>query len=216
MTPLAAIVVGHNSVAQGAVRVTDGVTEFEWNNRLAGMIKSHNPGLIQVFNRVRGRGYSAEIDEVYSKVDASGAKLVVELHFNGAGDPSVKGGETLSSGSNGSMKLANIVRRRVDGVLGGPDRGVKVKKRTDRGGRSLHAGRAPAVLDEPYFGSNAESCAVADDAMDELAEAYYRSICEYLEIPIIATAPPVTAPPAVSREYETLRAVYKLVRPYFE
>lgn len=34
------IIVGHNSKSQGAVRVTDGKTEFQWNTDLARKIKA--------------------------------------------------------------------------------------------------------------------------------------------------------------------------------
>ena len=61
------------------------------------------------------------------------------------------------------------------GVLGNADRGVRVIGRRDRGGRSLWQGRAPAVLIEPYFGSNAKECQIAQTHMDELAEAIYRA-----------------------------------------
>lgn len=68
-----AIVVGHNSRAQGAVRVTDGRSEFDWNGELAGLIQSHDPDAVRVFRREAGGGYSAEIDRVYRAVDEWGS-----------------------------------------------------------------------------------------------------------------------------------------------
>jgi len=47
-----AIVVGHNSRARGAVRVTDGAPEFDWNGHLAELIQLHDPANIRVFRRV--------------------------------------------------------------------------------------------------------------------------------------------------------------------
>lgn len=169
-----AIVVGHNSRAQGAVRVTDGRTEFDWNGELAGLIQSHDPQNIRVFRREPGGGYSAEIDRVYRAVDEWGADCSIELHFNASANRRANGCLMLSSGTSGSMRLARAVQRRCAGVMGGNSRGVQTRRRHERGGRSLWQGRAPAILTEPYFGSNARECLVASQHMDELAEAIYR------------------------------------------
>lgn len=169
-----AIVVGHNSRAQGAVRVTDGRSEFDWNGELAGLIQSHDPDAIRVFRREAGGGYSAEIDRVYGAVDEWGAHCSVELHFNASANPRANGCLMLSSGTKGSLKLAHEVQWRCAEVMGGNDRGVQVRRRHQRGGRSLWQGRAPAILTEPYFGSNAAECVTAQQHMDELAEAIYR------------------------------------------
>jgi N-acetylmuramoyl-L-alanine amidase len=176
-----AIVVGHNSRARGAVRVTDGVPEFEWNGHLAELIRLHDPANIRVFRREAGGGYSAEIDRVYAATDAWGAACTIELHFNAAADARANGGLTLSSGTDGSLRLAREVRERCAAVLGNTDRGVQVRGRHDRGGRSLWQGRAPAILTEPYFGSNAAECMTADAAKDELAEAIYRGARAFIE-----------------------------------
>lgn len=170
-----AIVIGHNARAQGAIRVTDGRTEFDWNGELAELIKQHDASAVGIFRRERGGGYSAEIDRVYAQTDAWGADCTVELHFNGSENPKSNGCLMLSSGTKGSMKLSTSMQKHCVGVLGNADRGVRVIGRRDRGGRSLWQGRAPAVLIEPYFGSNARECQIAGTHMDELAEAIYRA-----------------------------------------
>lgn len=176
-----AIVIGHNSRAQGAVRATDGRTEFDWNGELAGMIKAHDPNSIKVFRREKGGGYSAEIDRVYAQVDEWGADCSIELHFNGSEDPHANGGLTLSSGTKGSLALAGAVQSRSTDALGVQDRGIRTLGRRDRGGRSLWQGKAPAILTEPYFGSNPRECVKAQMHMDELAEAVFRGACEFLD-----------------------------------
>lgn len=175
-----AIVVGHNSRAQGAVRVLDGRTEFDWNNELADLIQDHDKRAVRVFRREWGGGYSREIDRVYAEVDHWGADCSLELHFNASANKKANGGETLSSGTKGSLWLAENIRSRVSSVMGNKDRGIRVVKRHERGGRSLWQGRAPAVLTEPYFGSNISECITALHHMDELAEAYYRGAAAFL------------------------------------
>lgn len=182
MTNKIAIVVGHNSRAQGAVRCTDGRTEFDWNGELASLIQAHDEANIRVFRREPGGGYSAEIDRVYAAVDRWKAKVSIELHFNGSANSKANGGLTLSSGSEGSLALAQAVQARSVVALGVNDRGVQVRGRFDRGGRSLWQGRAPAIMTEPYFGSNARECVLAQQHMDELAEAVYRGAMDYLKV----------------------------------
>lgn len=170
-----AIVVGHNARAQGAVRVTDGRTEFDWNGDLADMIEDIDPASVKVFHRVAGGGYSAQIKRVYGQVDTWGADVSLELHFNAAGK-TAHGCETLSSGTAGSLALAERVQAAIVADLPVSDRGVKLRPRGQgRGWLSLWAGRAPAVLLEPYFGSNAAECHMADDYKEVLAESIYEA-----------------------------------------
>lgn len=205
-----AIVVGHNARGQGAVRVTDGVTEWAWNTQLAKLIKAHDPEGVGIFFRdPAAGGYSREIDKVYAEVSASGAKLSMELHFNGNDNPAASGGETWSSGSKGSLRLAKLVRERVDAVMGNDNRGIKIAKRHDNGGRSLWQGRPPAILTEPYFGTNAAGCLLATERMDQLAEAYYRSALEFLGRPLTET----TSPPADLTNQQVILKIYNLVKP---
>jgi len=170
-----AIVVGHNVKAQGAIRCTDKRTEFDWNSELAGLIWDHDPEAIKVFHRQSGGGYSAEIDRVYAQTDAWGADVTVELHFNGSGNPAAEGCLMLSSGTKGSLALSRAMQAECLAVMQNRDRGVRILGRKDRGGRSLWQGRAPAVLIEPYFGSNAEDCVRSHNRMDQLAEAIFRA-----------------------------------------
>lgn len=162
------IVIGHNTKAQGAVRATDGRTEYDWNGDLAAAIAQHLPPMYRVFRR-HPIGYSAEIRQVYAEADAWGADATIELHFNAAGVGST-GTETLHSGSSGSVALAKEVQAGMLRALGLRNRGMIERKRgSGRGWESLHAGRAPAVLIEPYFGSNPKDCAAADAGFERLA-----------------------------------------------
>jgi len=170
-----AIVIGHNAKAQGAVRCTDGRTEFDCNGELAELIRSHDKSNGRIFKRITGGGYSAEIGRVYSASDSWGADCTFELHFNCSVNPAANGCLMLSSGTRGSMALAEAMQAHCVAVLGNADRGVRIIGRRDRGGRSLWQGRAPAVLIEPYFGSNPAECLTAEQHKDELAEAIYRA-----------------------------------------
>jgi N-acetylmuramoyl-L-alanine amidase len=175
-----ALVVGHNPASQGAVRATDGRTEYDWNGDLAAAIMANAPAMYRIFRRPSGKGYSAEIRETYAAVDAWGAAASIELHFNG-GAASATGTETLTSGSSGSRRLAGWIQPAMVGALGLRDRGIIARGKSDRGGASLHAGRAPAILIEPYFGSNKGDCAAADRNYSALSRAIHQACAAYLK-----------------------------------
>lgn len=170
-----AIVVGHNARAQGAVRRDTGETEFSWNSRLAALIEDAAvayPGVyVKVFFRRDVGGYSREIADVYQRTDAWGADATAELHFNSAASELATGTETLTSGTKASLRFAEAVQDEMLDALGLRDRGEKYVPPTGRGGKSLHFGRAPAILVEPYFGSSPKGLAATDEAHEQKALA---------------------------------------------
>lgn len=175
-----ALVIGHNARAQGAVRATDGRTEYDWMADLAAAIQAAQPAMYKIIRRPAGKAYSAEIKEAYGAADAWGAVATVELHFNG-GPPAATGTETLTSGTTGSLRLAKLIQPAMVGALGLRDRGLVTRKRGDRGGESLWVGRAPAVLIEPYFGSNPEDCRAADRHFSALARAIHGACTAFVK-----------------------------------
>lgn len=193
MSKRIAIVVGHNAKARGAVRVTDGQTEYEWNTDLAQMIQQIDPDHVRIFYRAPGLSYQSQIDKVYAEVNAWNPACSVELHFNSVADPRPSGCLTLTSGSSGSRRLCGLLQSAMQGVLGNRDKGIRVRKRGDLGGRSLWQGRAPAAMTEPFFGSNAADCHLADLHKDKLADAIYRACADFVGLP--SGNAPVIDPP---------------------
>ena len=172
-----AIVVGHNARSQGATRRDTGESEYSWNGRLAKMIEAHAARScveVKTFRRTPGGGYSREIDRVYGQVDRWNADASIELHFNASENPRATGVETLSSGYSRSLILAAHVQAAMVDALALRSRGVKVRSKSQRGGRSLHAGRCPAVLVEPFFATSQKGLGASDEdaEMDELAASY--------------------------------------------
>ncbi len=182
-----AIVVGHNSEKQGAVRGDTGETEFVWNSDLAKMIEGEAqayPDLeVKTFYRQPGLGYTREIRRVYEETDRWGANATVELHFNSSASPNASGTETLTSGTPASMALAVSVNQEMVAALGLKDRGVKTRSASDRGGASLMSGRAPAVLIEPFFGSSEKGQKATDSTTEKraLAEAIVRGVASSMD-----------------------------------
>ncbi|MFY0619127.1 N-acetylmuramoyl-L-alanine amidase [Shimia sp.] len=172
-----AIVVGHNAHAQGAVRQDTGETEFSWNSRLADIIKERAARFPSIEVRVFFREYmgstTREVRDVYRQTDLWGADATCEHHFNSHSTTSATGTETLTSGTKSSVHFAEAVQEEMLSALGLRDRGEKYVSREGRGGKSLHFGRAPAILVEPFFGSSPKGLAATDEhhEMVRLADA---------------------------------------------
>lgn len=173
-----AIVVGHNSRSQGAVRRDTGESEYVYNGKMADYMErvGHEFGLdVKAFRRTAGGGYTSEIRRVYGQVDYWGADASIELHFNAAGSSAATGTETLSSGSSKSLKLAEEVQMSMVETLGLRDRGIVIRnsRTKGRGYVSLVSGRAPAILTEPFFASNVGDMASSDSEYErqKIAEA---------------------------------------------
>ena len=173
-----AIVVGHNSARQGALRTDTGESEYVWNNRLALLMSDLAPEFgitTKIFRRVDLGSYTRELAAVYSDVDRWGADASIELHFNSFVEAAASGTETLSSGTAASLRFATAVQEEVVAALGLSDRGVKTR-REGRGAASLISGRAPAILVEPFYGTSAKGQRSTDEAHEQeaLARAYLR------------------------------------------
>lgn len=176
-----AIVVGHTAKAQGAVRRADGVTEFVWNSDLAAKIKGIGGETVKVFVRDPALSLRAGLTATYRAADEWGADCAIELHFNSSTNVSAMGAECLTSGSVSSRALCALLQAAMVRALDARDRGLLVRNKPgDRGSISLLAGRAPAALIEPFFGSNKERAKVADARKDDLAHAIYDAAAAFV------------------------------------
>jgi N-acetylmuramoyl-L-alanine amidase len=184
-----AVVVGHNSVAQGATATTPiGRSEFDFNNVVAnamvGEAAVYNIAAKR-FNRRNHDHYEQEIEVVYDEVDSWGADCAVELHFNSYDSPTATGTEMLHApGSARGKALALDLKDEVRALLELPLRnggsGVKALQRGDRGYSSVVASATPTVLIEPFFGSNSGDCLkVASVGEAGLARAYLRAVRDW-------------------------------------
>lgn len=206
-----AIIVGHNAKLSGHDALGSIIpSEYVFNGAIAeamvGISKNIPTLEIKVFRRVYLGSYGAEIKKVYKEVDDFGADISIELHFNAYSAKS-NGTETLSSGSKKSLALAHFFQSSMLSELGLVDRGVKVRSRSELGGGALHAGRAPAILVEPFFGSNLKDTQAAERlGINGFAGMYLAAIVSYgLESGLINESdikgdtqePSNPAPPAV-------------------
>jgi N-acetylmuramoyl-L-alanine amidase len=176
MTFKLGIVVGHTATSAGAKGI-DLPPEYHYHREVADRMADHakqaygstaaRPMQVKIFLRdgIKVQGAYRAVDQWVGSDPAA----TVELHYNAA-TPSAHGTETLSSGSSGSRALANRVQSGLVALLGTRDRGIRIRNRSNRGRGWLNlvAGRPPAVITEPAFGSNAVDAALLRDRRFEI------------------------------------------------
>jgi N-acetylmuramoyl-L-alanine amidase len=173
-----ALIVGHDIREQGAVSCS-GETEFVFNSRLAGRIEemcvaAGGVELVRVWRAPRGYA------RLPGAINATGADLAVELHFNAATGLAT-GTETLClAGSQLGTEYAKIFQSNMVSAMGLISRGVKPTLASGRGGLFLSKTAMPAVLLEPFFGDNPADWSRANERFNDLALSVARSIREVL------------------------------------
>lgn len=179
-----AVIVGHNKKAKGAYAEQPvGKSEFQFNSLVAEIMRktaNSDPELeIAVFKRLPISSYSAQIDEVYSRVNKWEPELAMELHF----DWQAGAGVVLMihyPGSSDGNRYAKMLSRNISEIMQTDRASVIVRAKNARGGRSLWACKCPIVMTEPFDCSNIEHREkVAELGEKAFADAYLRSAKEY-------------------------------------
>ena len=176
-----AICVGHSRPGdRGAVSVAD-VSEHAYNARIAELLAvalDNRRVACQVINRYEGKSYGSAMTWLAAKVREIKADLAVELHFNASDTRAATGHEWLYlSGSPGGRETARCLDRSMR--LRFPQhhaRGCKALGPSDRGAQFLLKTHCPAIIAEPFFGTNADDWAMVAENQDVLALALAEGI----------------------------------------
>jgi len=184
-----ALIVGHRKDRDGVYAPAPlSIGEWAFNNEIALSVEKffHYNGDIQVkvfYRTPQGGSYSREIDDVYERADAWIGKLkgaTAELHFNdlrtkNSPKNGVSGKETIYSGSSSGKKVAEIFHR--NNSIQTKDRGLKIRTKGARGGRSVHVSKHPSVLLEPFDGRNdSDRVKAAEHGTDGFSQDIIKSI----------------------------------------
>lgn len=154
-----AICVGHSRPGdRGAVGVAD-VSEHAFNVPVAQLIAEvlDEHGIASmVIDRYAGKSYGEAMTWLAAKVREIKADLAVELHFNASDVRAATGHEWLYlTGSAGGREIARCLDRNMRGVFSKlHPRGAKAIGPSERGSQFLLKTRCPAVICEPFFGTN--------------------------------------------------------------
>ena len=118
--------------------------------------------------------------ELMQRVNATGARCAIELHFNGFSDPRAQGSEMLHwHTSEQGRLLADLLQQYTVRTLRVHDRGLKPVQR-GRGAAFLRGTRMPAVICEPAFGTNYGDAWKLLTRQMQLVEAYAGAITDFL------------------------------------
>lgn len=173
------IVVGHTPtvIDGGAYNNTFGMSEFDYNNRLAPVLAE----------KLRILGYTPVIiyRDTYSSLPAlindilGRDSIALSLHCNAAnGKPN--GAETLYwHTSTKSRKLAECILGEIVGALGERDRGIKPVGNGGRGASVMRDTVMPLTLIESFFIDSDKSLGNGLDKIVPLADAIAKGVHEY-------------------------------------
>ena len=158
------LIVGHTARAGGAFSETLQSYEYDYWKKVANlMLERNNVGNTTLSVHLRDNGTRRAYDEASRSVKHATQHIpfIMELHFNASVNRTASGIETLAIASDmKACKTAAAVSRSLEKSTGARLRngdGVKRLHVGDRGYVNLtYAGGKPAVLIEPFFGSNAE------------------------------------------------------------
>lgn len=180
--PVLAICVGHSRYNDlGAVACDDETPEWAYNLKVAKAFEEALSVPSVVIAEYTGSGYSEAMSNLCETLSQLGVDAALELHFNAA-SPSAHGTEMLYWRNSASSKeLAQCLQDSVLHTFNTRDRGIKAKSTGDRGAKFLRETPCPAVIVEPFFGSNEEDWENFKDRHDELGQALAEGFTKYHE-----------------------------------
>jgi N-acetylmuramoyl-L-alanine amidase len=191
MTATIAICIGHSRKIQGrraggAVSIGQ-ISEWEYNSTLATLIASDLERYqirSVIIDDYQGNGYGTAMRWLAGHLREMGVDAAIELHFN-AGPPTARGHEWLHwHSSRRGRDLAQAIddefrQQLMPSIL--PARGLKPRTAKDRGAEFLRLTHCPAVICEPFFGSNHQDWSIATHYQGKIALGIANGIDEWLE-----------------------------------
>lgn len=173
-----AICIGHSRIGdQGAVSV-GGVNEWIYNQEVGKLLQANleRKGIkATLITHYPQRTYGTAISWLRDKLNHIGATLAIELHFNASDNPDAKGWEFLyAATSSRGLHLAHcLAKAHVNGIgRYQAARGLKALTKGDRGALFLHRVKPPAVIAEPFFGTNLSDWKQYQNQARYLADCY--------------------------------------------
>ena len=178
-----ALCVGHSRQGDSGAASIDGTTEWDYNSDLAERIAAKTQQEIRVYNAYGGKGYTSAMRWLAKKLKKDGAEFAIELHFNAA-SPSATGHEWLywNTSTNGRLLARSLRDSMEDAFPQFTSRGIKARGKGSRGASFLRLPNCPAVIAEPFFGTNQDDWQLAKDHRDGLATAITGGIVLYNEL----------------------------------
>jgi N-acetylmuramoyl-L-alanine amidase len=182
-----AVCVGHSRKGdQGAVSV-GGVSEWAFNKSVAGILKDQlkQRGIYAiVIDDYPAATYSGAMRAVSKEIDKHNVDIAIELHFNSFSSSSAEGFEYLhyESSAKGKKLAICLEKAHEEAVQPQKNRGIKAIGSKGRGGGFLRSVRPPAVICEPFFGSNPKEWVLLGQKPSVVAGIYANGIAKYFDV----------------------------------
>jgi N-acetylmuramoyl-L-alanine amidase len=188
-TPKIGLCVGHsrqtNGHPEGGAVSVGRIQEWKFNRELALLISAEltRQGIASVIvDHYEGGSYGAAQAWLGGHLAAQGVTVALELHFNSSDSIAATGHEWLYWHTSAAGKRL-AVSLNAEMRLALPDlkaRGAKPLAATDRGAGFLQQTRCPAVICEPFFGSNPSDWALAVGYKPTIARVIADGVSEFL------------------------------------
>ena len=182
---LVAICVGHSRAGDKGAVNSEGVSEWAFNQPLAQRVceliqeSGHATVLVDHYG---GTSYSSAMLWLAKRLKELKVDTAIELHFNSAG-PYANGHEFLHwfCSPKGLKLAAELSRSLAKAFPNQKNRGLKQINSEDRGGLFLRKTHCPAVICEPFFGSNPTENLLFSSKKEDLAQAYASGVLNYID-----------------------------------
>lgn len=164
-----AVIVGHTIGAdKGAYSAYLKKSEQPYNTEVANALKACAPNMYDVYTH-KLQSYYERQKFIAGVLNKQNYDLVIELHFNAA-SPAANGTECLyyfssTKGKKAAQTIAAGLAYTFDTTVRG-DKGARaLSNKDDRGYWFVYLPKAPAIIVEPFFGSNPEALKFADTSL---------------------------------------------------
>jgi N-acetylmuramoyl-L-alanine amidase len=179
-----AICVGHSRPGDSGAVSVGGISERTYNGQLAKIIRAQLEAAdheCEVIDAYQGGTYGTAMRWLGRKLATIRATVAVELHFN-FGAEEIEGHEWLYwRDSNAGRLLARALERNM--IMEFPAakrRGIHGLTPKEPGAEFVRATPCPAVICEPFFGSNAREWREANQYRTELAAVIARGLTDWI------------------------------------
>ena len=178
---LIGICVGHSRKGDNGAVSTSGASEWQYNKKVAESLRSElkkrNINAV-VFSNYEGSTYGSAMSWICTQLILFNVNLAVERHFNSSSDPKANGYEFLYWGnSTKGRKICQLFQQVFNQRYPkNKDRGIKPLNLGSRGALFTRLTNVPAVILEPFFGSNPSEWATFGETIPALGEAYADAI----------------------------------------
>ncbi len=181
-----AICVGHSRKGDSGAVSVGNVSEWRYNREVAVILKEKlkQRGIYSVvIDDYPASSYMAAMRACAAEVDKHDVDIAIELHFNSYSSSSAEGFEYLhyESSAEGKRLALCLEKAHVGVVQPQKNRGIKAIGPEGRGSGFLRLVKPPAVICEPFFGSNPKEWILLGQKPMVVANIYADGIAKYFE-----------------------------------